>query len=168
MTDMTARLGLPYLVSGQAQKDVTHNEALALIDACLVPSAEETDVDVPPTSPAAGQCWVVGTVPSGAWTGRARALAIWTDGGWRFVDPIEGMRVWIKQNALWATYIEGAWTLGVERAASIVIGEHPVVGARQPAVPVPAAGATIDGEARMAISAIIARLEAHGLVATNV
>ncbi len=30
--ETTARLGLPLLATGQAQKETTHNEALALID----------------------------------------------------------------------------------------------------------------------------------------
>ena len=33
MSDVTPHLGLPLLAAGQAQKHVTHNEALTLLDA---------------------------------------------------------------------------------------------------------------------------------------
>ena len=62
----SARLGLPFLAAGQAQKEVTHNEALALIDAGLSPAAETIGVTAPPSAPALGQCWIVGGAPSGA------------------------------------------------------------------------------------------------------
>ena len=36
MSDTTTHLGLPYLLAAQAQKHVTHNEALRLLDrTCL-------------------------------------------------------------------------------------------------------------------------------------
>lgn len=42
MTDLstTSRWQLPLLAVGQTQKEVTHNEALARVDALLVPAAE--------------------------------------------------------------------------------------------------------------------------------
>lgn len=149
---------------GQAQKDVTHNEALALIDACLVPSAEALGIEAPPASPVSGQCWIIGETPTGVWAGHADALTAWTDGGWRFLDAVEGMRVWIKQDQLWATYSSEGWKLGEETATKLIIGGDLVVGTRQSAVEAPAGGATVDTEARAAIAAIIDRLEQHGLI----
>ena len=35
MSDTTTHLGLPYLLAAQAQKHVTHNEALRLLDAMV-------------------------------------------------------------------------------------------------------------------------------------
>ena len=34
MSDTTTHLGLPYLLAAQAQKHVTHNEALRLLEGC--------------------------------------------------------------------------------------------------------------------------------------
>ena len=82
--DTTARLALPLLVSGQAHKEETHNEALALIDLALCCAVEASGVDVPPEMPLPGQCWIVGSAPRGAWSGQAGALAGWTGAGWQF------------------------------------------------------------------------------------
>ena len=158
------RLGMPFLAAGQAQKELTHNEALALIDAALNASAESAGVDVPPALPSRGQCWVVGATPTGAWAGQAGTLACWTDGGWRFVSPVKGMRVWVEDQQLFAMWTVDGWTFGETSIARLVVDGQQVVGPRQPGVPVPDGGSTIDLEARAAIGAIVARLAAHGLI----
>ncbi|WP_414900295.1 DUF2793 domain-containing protein [Sphingomonas flavalba] len=164
MTEMTsARLGLPYLAAGQAQKEVAHNEALALIDAACMAAAESMDLAVPPGDAAPGQCWIVAAGGSGAWAGRDGALACMTDGGWRFLPPVMGMRLWIGDRGLWANWA-GGWTVGIAPVAEIHVDGTRVIAARQAAVAVPSGGATIDGEARAAIAALIGRLQAHGLI----
>ena len=40
MSEMTDRLLLPLLATAQAQKEVTHNEALTLVDLLLAPVVE--------------------------------------------------------------------------------------------------------------------------------
>lgn len=89
--DQTPRFALPVLHIGQADKEQTHNEALALIDLAMGAVVEDVGVDVPPGDPQPGQCWIVGDAPSGAWAGNARAIAGWTAGGWRFVAARAGL-----------------------------------------------------------------------------
>lgn len=76
MTDIpaTPRFSPPLLAVAQAQKEVTHNEALSLLDALLHAAIEDGPLDVPPGGPLEGQCWLVGTAPSGVWAGEAGAL----------------------------------------------------------------------------------------------
>jgi hypothetical protein len=93
MTD-TARLGLPLLAAGQAQKHVTHNEALALLDALVQMRLEAVDVNDPPEAPAEGEAHGVGPAPSGAWSGRAGAVAVRSGGAWTFLTPAEGWTAW--------------------------------------------------------------------------
>ena len=68
----SARLGLPLLAPGQAQKELWHNEALALLDIAVQAVVEEVGRDAPPGAPQPGQCWIVGAAPTGDWTGHAR------------------------------------------------------------------------------------------------
>lgn len=164
--DATPRLGLPFLAAGQAQKEVTHNEALALADAAICPAVQAVSVDAPPTNPVLGQCWIVGAAPTGAWAGRAQALAIWTSGGWRFVPAVDGLQAWVLSDRVWAIRDGGVWRVGEVRANQLILGGQRVVGARQPAVPAPTGGTVIDVEARAAISAILARMSAHRLISS--
>ena len=165
MTDATARFALPFIASGQAQKELFHNEALARIDALLLPVVESVLPDAPPALPAAGQCWVVGAAPTGDWAGHALAIAAWTDDGWRFVAPRAGMQVWSIADALPAMFDGAGWVLGDLHARQLIVGGVPVVGTQQSAIADPAGGTAPDAAARTAISAILAALRAHGLIA---
>lgn len=162
MTETSARFALPHIMPGQAQKEAFHNEALTLIDAALHPVAETLGDNVPPAAPQPGQCWIVGASPTGAWSGQAGKLAAWTDGGWRFVAPPEGMRVALRGTGLAAIRTASGWEQGVVRASSVAIGGVQVVGARQPAI----ASAVSGNEVRDALNAALAALRAHGLIAS--
>ncbi|HUF56389.1 MAG TPA: DUF2793 domain-containing protein [Thermohalobaculum sp.] len=90
----TQRFAMPLLDAAQAQKHVTVNEALARIDALAAGQALTVGETVPPASPADGDMHVVGTGASGLWAGQDKALAIFANGGWLFVPPWTGARVW--------------------------------------------------------------------------
>lgn len=161
----TARWALPLLTAGQAQKEMTHNEALAVLDLLQGASVVAVGLDAPPAAPVAGQCWIVGAAPGGAWAGHGGALAGWTAGGWRFAAPREGMTAWSEADGAFAIRAGGAWQVGGLPAAELLIGGQRVVGARRPAIAAPAGGNTADAEARAAIGQILAALVAHGLIA---
>ncbi len=163
--ETTARLALPLLATGQAGKELTHNEALALIDLVTGAGVEAVGVDVPPADPVAGRAWIVGSAPVGAWAGRAGALAGWTGGGWRFVAPFEGLSVWIVAEKLQARFVGGEWAKGELRASGVLVGGVPVLGPRGPAIAAPAGGSTVDAEARAVLDAVLAALRGHGLIA---
>ncbi len=157
------RLKLPLLAAAQAQKEVTHNEALALADIAVQAVVQSVAPVAVPASPVVGQCWIVGPSPTGAWTGRAGHIAAWTAGGWRFVAPFEGMQAWSIADGQNARRTGSAWIVGVQTALTLSIGGQQVVGGRQPRVVAPSGGATVDSQARAAIASIISGLEAHGL-----
>jgi len=54
MSDATTHLLLPYILAAQAQKHVTHNEALRLLDGLVHLSVLDRDLTAPPGSPADG------------------------------------------------------------------------------------------------------------------
>lgn len=163
MAEASSRFGLPFILPGQAQKEVFHNEALALLDGALHPVVEDGPLSIPPASPAPGQGWIVADGATDEWAGRDHAVAVWTDGGWRFVAPVPGMLAWHKPLAHWLHWTGGAWSEGVLPVAGIAVDGNQVLGPRLAAVPSPSGGTTIDSEARSAIAAIIATLKSHGL-----
>lgn len=166
MAYASARLNLPLLQAGQAQKEFVHNEALIAIETVVQAVAETFGDNAPPSEPMAGKCWIIGSAPTGDWAGRAAALAMWSDGGWRFTAAFEGMAVWVTSASLIAHYVGGGWSMGEERAIRLVIGGVQVVGAQQPPIANPTGGSLIDTEARAAITAINLALRSHGLIAT--
>lgn len=164
MSDSTPRFNMPYILPGQAQKEQFHNEALLIADGLLHAAIEDGPLVAPPDSPLPGQCWVVGTGATGAWTGQAHRLAIWTESGWRFVAPTGGIQVWKKASGYHLRWSGSAWVVGEVTGTKLSIGGVQVVGARQPAVPSPSGGTTIDAEARAAVGAVIVALRSHGLI----
>lgn len=161
----THRLGLPLLHAGQAQKEIWHNEALALLDLLVQPVVRSVGAIEPPAVPDPGDCHVVGEGAHADWAGRDHSVAGWTEAGWRFVAPTEGMRFLIAGTMVPITFVEGAWQTGVLAASELVVNGLKVVGERGAAVDAPTGGATIDSEARAAISSIISVMTAHGLIA---
>ena len=149
--DLTERLNMPLLTAGQAQKEITHNEALLIADLLLCGAVEEPPRNAPPASPTPGQAYIIGTSPTGAWAGKPRHVAGYTAGGWRLIAPADGMTLLVKSTGTFAIYRAGAWEVGSQAAAAIVN---------------PSGGATVDAEARTAIAAMLVALRSHGLITT--
>lgn len=164
MAETSARFALPFILPGQAQKEVYHNEALIRVDAALQASVEEGPLATPPVMPIIGQCWIVGTGASGEWAGQEDKLAIWTAGGWRFISPLPGMLVWNIDSGCWLHWSGTGWSNGEIVASALMIDGQQVVGPRLPDVPSPSDGTIIDVEARSSIDALIATLKSHGLI----
>ncbi|MBB5716594.1 DUF2793 domain-containing protein [Sphingomonas aerophila] len=165
MSNVTARLGLPMLEAGQAQKELTHNEALATIDLAVWSSVEGAERNDPPAEPTAGKCWLVGSAPTGAWSGMTDAIAGWTAGGWRFILPVDGMSVWDSGRKLTWRWSGAAWKPGEVTGTRLILGGTQVVGAQGTAIAAPAGGNVADTEARLAVVSILAALRLHGLIA---
>jgi hypothetical protein len=163
MNEMSPRLQLPFILPGQAQKELFHNEALLRLDLALHAAVEGGPVTAPPGQPEEGQCWIVASQATGDWTGREEQLAMWSEGGWRFLEPVAGMVVWNKAQSLPLRWGSQGWGGGEADCSAVRIGGRQVVGARLPALPSPSGGTVIDVEARAAIAAITAALMSHGL-----
>jgi hypothetical protein len=104
----TPHLGLPFIVQGQAQKEVTHNRALNILDGLVQLSAKTRSLTVPPSSPAEGDRWIVGAGATGVWAGKDGQVALWTDSAWRLFPPLPGWVCFIEDEGL-AVYANGAW-----------------------------------------------------------
>lgn len=161
----SARLSLPLLAAGQAQKEVVHNEALQALDLMVAAAVEAPPSGAPPGSPQVGKTYIVGAGASGAWSGQDGCLAGYTAGGWRFVAPREGMLAYVISASVWAVFRAGAWDIGAVRGDKLLVGGQQVVGARCAAIPAPAGGTTIDSQSRAAIGQILSALQTHGLIA---
>ena len=110
MANYTGRLALPYILQSQSQKEVTHNDALNILDVLIQSVVEEVGLNTPPGSPTVGKCWVVGAWPTGAWAGKANQIAQAVDGGgWFFVVPFKMLKVWVENLDLFYLYDGTNW-----------------------------------------------------------
>ena len=109
MTQTSARFRLPYIMPGQAQKHVTHNEALRALDALLHMSVISRDVAAPPSTVNEGDFYVIGASPSGVFSDYANHIAGFVDGAWMFYPPIQGLIVNIEEEAICLIWRGAAW-----------------------------------------------------------
>lgn len=142
----SARFGLPFLYSGQAQKEVFVNEAFAATDALLHCKVEDETAS-PPVEASEGQTWLVAPGATGDWSGQDGSLACFRAGGWTFIPPCDGLRIFN------ATSGQENLFFGLWRKASVPLE--------------PLDGTTVDVEARATISSLIAALRVVGIFPTQ-
>ena len=106
----TPNLALSYIVSSQAQKEITHNSALNDLDYTAQMSVIDTTLATPPSSPSTGDSYIIAASPTGAWTGFANCVAGYY-GGWTIKTPIAGWRAWTRNGNRVLYYTGSAWAL---------------------------------------------------------
>lgn len=107
MSEESAKLRLPLIAAAQAQKHVTHNEALTLLDTLVQLSVKDKDLSTPPGAPSEGDCYIVKATGTGAWSGWDNRIVRYIDGTWRSYLPGAG------SGAGWLAYVVDERTLYV-------------------------------------------------------
>ena len=100
----TPRSALPLLAAAQAQKHVTHNEALLQLDALGCARFLDRDLSAPPSSPADGDTYLVKATASGDWTGQDGNIAYAVDGAWRFTQPFAGLMAYVADEGIFVVF----------------------------------------------------------------
>jgi len=97
MSDATTHLLLPYILAAQAQKHVTHNEALQILDGLVHLSVRGAARTAPPPDPNDGDRFLVAPGATGEWAGWDNSIAYWVDGAWMQLPPRPGWRAWVEE-----------------------------------------------------------------------
>lgn len=140
--DATARFALPFLRTGQAQKEFFVNQAFSACD-LLHHTAVAGEAAVPPISPADGDAWLVAHEASGEWSGHDGEIAGRQAGVWVFIRPVAGMRVYDRTSGQFLLFDDG-W--------------------HRPSLPATATGGTmIDSELRQSFAELVAALRTAGI-----
>jgi Protein of unknown function (DUF2793) len=113
-------LALPYLEAAQAQKHVTHNEALRALDAVAMLAVLDRDLATPPGSPSEGDRYLVASSATAAWSGKDGKIAAWQDGAWSFHTPQEGWRVWIADEDILLVFNGASWIGAATQNAALI------------------------------------------------
>ncbi len=159
----TIRHQLPLLAAGQAQKEVTHNEALLAIDRQLQPSVLSRSLPEPPVMPVIGASYIVPPDPTGIWAGQQDGLAFFDGYGWIYTRPAVGSLVWVADEAVFTVFDSG-WSTGGWPAAALRIAGRTVLGAPPTSISAPAGGGVVDAEARAILVAIANALRDQGII----
>lgn len=107
----TTHLQLPLLAAAQAQRHVTHNEALLRLDALVQLAVIDRDLTAPPAIPSDGDRYIPASGATGAWADWDWNIAWFVDGVWTKLVPREGWRVWIEDEDVLLVWDGAAWRL---------------------------------------------------------
>ncbi len=86
----STHLNLPFILPAQAQKHITHNEALLALDVLTQLAVIDRNLATPPASPATGDRYIVAAAPTGDWSGHAGDIAHFDGAAWLFHAPQPG------------------------------------------------------------------------------
>lgn len=109
MSDQSANLALPYIAAAQAQKHVTHNEAIRRLDAFVQLVLESATLAEPPAVPPEGGRWYVPAGAGGAFAGHAGSIAAYEAGVFDFLPLASGFLAFIRDERRLALFDGGAW-----------------------------------------------------------
>jgi hypothetical protein len=115
MSDLSPILSLPYIMPAQAQKHVTHNEAIRLLDLLVQMTVADRSRSVPPDSPSVGARHIVGPSPAGDWAGQAGRIALREENAWAFFAPQEGWRAQVLAEGRDVVFDGTAWVAPADR-----------------------------------------------------
>ena len=106
---LSANLSMPLMMPSQAQKHVTHNEALIVLDALVQLTVADRDLAVPPSSPVEGDRHIVSAAAAGLWGGPAQAIAVFANGEWAFYAPRPGWQAYVLAESRTVVWQAGVW-----------------------------------------------------------
>ena len=121
MADNSTILSLPLILPAQAQKHVTHNEALRVLDVVVQLAVKTRNLTTPPAAPVAGDRHIVASGATAAWAGQVGRIALFEDGLWQFFTPLAGWRAWVAAEDALAHFDGVIWKTMAD--APMVVGQ---------------------------------------------
>lgn len=110
MSDTSLVLSLPYIQPSQAQKHVTHNEAIEVLDVLVQANVKAMRAE-PPGGAVLGERYIVAEAATGEWAGHETEIACYSDTvqGWRYFTPQVGWLVYTQDTATVRVFNGQAW-----------------------------------------------------------
>jgi hypothetical protein len=114
----TANLGLPFLAQ-QAQAHLSLNDGQARLDALVHLAVIDRDLATPPSTPAAGDVYLIAASGTGAWTSHSGQITVYYN-GWLFLVPKEGWSCWVKDENTLLMHDGSAWYSPLPKRATMI------------------------------------------------
>ncbi|MBL9048659.1 MAG: DUF2793 domain-containing protein, partial [Tabrizicola sp.] len=119
MPDDTTILSLPLILPAQAQKHVTHNEAINQLDLIVQLAVINRTLTTAPALPSIGDRHIVAAGATGPWVGQSGRIALYTAAGWQFTQPLPGWRAHVLAEGQTAVFDGLVWKAPSEGPLSV-------------------------------------------------
>lgn len=109
----TPNLSLETWDSGNSQPELLYNSLLSIVDALVpTPVALDKDLTAPPSSPAVGSLYIVGSPATGLWEGKENSLVAYTyANAWMFILPKAEWLVRVEDEDVNYRFDGSAWNI---------------------------------------------------------
>ncbi|MGD1884146.1 MAG: DUF2793 domain-containing protein [Paracoccaceae bacterium] len=122
MSYSSPNLNLPLIAPSQAQKHVTHNEAILRLDGLAQLVILELEATAPPAAPAEGATYDIASDATGIWAGQGPALATWLNNGWIYSAPQPGWQAYCIATGDQRIWDGTAWAASSPSLLSELVG----------------------------------------------
>lgn len=102
-------LDLPYILPAQAQKYITHNESLNVLDVLVQLQVQSDQLLQPPELIEEGNLYLVASPSVLEWQDKDNQIAHYLNGGWMFYEPSDGWRVWVQESEEFKVWQGDTW-----------------------------------------------------------
>lgn len=160
----SSRWGLPLLAAGQAQKEITHNEAMLAVDRLLQLAVASRRAVEPPAESVPGDLHIVGFAAVGPWADHVGELAAFDGRGWTYTVPRPGCLAWVIDEQEFTVFAADGWSEGGWSASGFRIGGRSVLATAPIHVNAPLGGTTVDVECRSTLAALLGALRGQGVI----
>lgn len=114
--------GLTLWPSGAIQQDLLFNAMLLYLNSGFKGGVQDKDLNTPPTlnnTTDVGKCYIVGSSPTGLWSGKALQVTYWTGLNWVFWVPREGFSVAVFDEDIDYRYSGSVWLPSMGSVSSV-------------------------------------------------
>ena len=108
MSQILPNLNLPLMQASQAQKHVTHNEALNILDTVAQLSVLSSSVSMPPAA-VVGDRYLIPADGTGVWVGQENAIAVFDGNVWLFFAPKVGWMAFDQSKDAYLYFNGAGW-----------------------------------------------------------
>ncbi|MEX6506220.1 DUF2793 domain-containing protein [Jiella sp. M17.18] len=115
-SETSANLTLPFIQAAQAQKHVTHNEAIRMLDTLVHLAVASRSQAQPPAAPAEGARFIVPAGAASAWGVGDGCIAAFEDGAFTGYAPQAGWRAFVADEERLLVFDGTAWTTSLDTA----------------------------------------------------
>jgi Protein of unknown function (DUF2793) len=107
----TQNLEIALLEQFQSQKEITINEGFAALDIFASLQMLDYNINTPPATPNAGDAYILGSLPTGSWGGKAGKIAYYFNSSWFFITPKNNMCFRVKSLNSFLQYNGTGWEI---------------------------------------------------------
>ncbi|MFN3721681.1 MAG: DUF2793 domain-containing protein [Paracoccaceae bacterium] len=119
MPDDTPILSMPYIMPAQAQKHVTHNEALRVLDVIVQLVVQDRTRTEPPDTAQESDRHIVAAAATGLWSGQGGKIALREHGQWSFFVPLAGWQAHVLDEGATVTFDGTVWQSAAQQPLEV-------------------------------------------------